>query len=116
LILLHLFAFSFFSECNAQSNLWKLDKDNDGIKVYVRAHEGSDFDEFKATLTIQECSLNDALKVLLNIDNLEEVNSSLTITYQFKGNPGGEIPAWPANAFVVSHPYETLTNFKKLMD
>jgi hypothetical protein len=198
LILLHLFAFSFFSECNAQSNPWELEKDNHGIKVYVRAHEGSDFDEFKATITIQECSLNDALKVLLDIDNyeawfpdcvnpkvleqineyhdihyietttpwpvenrwgvyeqtttfsnndtkaevvfiaqstypievddmvritnargkwiLEEVNSSLTIIYQFKGNPGGEIPAWLANAFVVSHPYETLTNFKKLMD
>lgn len=47
---------------------------------------------------------------------LEEENNELTITYQFKGNPGGSVPAWLANAFVVDHPYETLTSFRKRVE
>lgn len=47
---------------------------------------------------------------------LEEKNNELTVTYQFKGSPGGSVPAWLANAFVVDHPFETLTNFKEQID
>jgi hypothetical protein len=198
IILLNLFVFLFISECNAKSNAWQLKKDHNGIKVYVRAHEESSFDEFKAITTIQECSLNDALELILDVNNyeawfpdcvnpkvleqidkyhdihyietvspwpvqnrcgvyeqtttisnndtkaeivflaqndypievtdmvrineasgkwtLEEKNNALTITYQFKGNPGGKIPAWLANSFVVKHPYKTLENFKMLLE
>lgn len=197
-ILLHLFAFSFISECTAQVNLWELKKEENGIKVYVRSNEESSFDEFKAITTIKDCQLLDGLKVILDVNNyeawfpdcsnpkileqideyhdihyietispwpvdnrcgvyeqtaiisnndtkaeivflaqaaypidvkdmvritdawgqwtLEEKNDVLTIMYQFKGNPGGDIPAWIANAFVVKHPYDTLENFKKLME
>ena len=34
------------------------------------------------------------------------------VTYQFHGEPGGEIPAWIANSFVVSHPMGTMKNLK----
>ena len=47
---------------------------------------------------------------------LEEDNSNnVKVTYQFHGEPGGEIPAWIANSFVVSHPLKTLENLKKII-
>lgn len=47
---------------------------------------------------------------------LEEDNSNtVKVTYQFHGEPGGEIPAWIANSFVVNHPFKTLENLKKII-
>jgi len=40
----------------------------------------------------------------------EGQNGDVRVIYQFHGDPGGEIPAWLANTFVVSHPYKVLTN------
>jgi hypothetical protein len=37
------------------------------------------------------------------------------ITYQFHGEPGGAIPGWLANSFVVDHPFKTLQNLLKLL-
>jgi hypothetical protein len=45
--------------------------------------------------------------------DLEEIASgSVKVTYQFHGDPGGEIPSWLANTFVVTQPYQTLINLK----
>lgn len=43
---------------------------------------------------------------------LQEENNSVTVIYQFHGDPGGDVPAWLANSFVVSHPYKTMLNLK----
>jgi hypothetical protein len=44
---------------------------------------------------------------------LEEINDEQTrVTYQVHADPGGSIPAWLANAVVVSNPFETLENLK----
>ncbi len=40
----------------------------------------------------------------------EDENNNVSVTYQFHGEPGGDIPAWLANSFVVTHPYKTLEN------
>lgn len=40
-------------------------------------------------------------------------DNKVEVIYQFHGEPGGEIPAWLANSFVVSHPFQTLKNLKK---
>jgi len=42
----------------------------------------------------------------------EDENGNVMVVYQFHGEPGGEIPAWLANSFVVTQPYETLVNLK----
>jgi hypothetical protein len=42
----------------------------------------------------------------------EDENNNLSVIYQFHGDPGGDIPAWLANSFVVSHPFITLQNLK----
>lgn len=42
----------------------------------------------------------------------EDDNKNVKVTYQFHGEPGGDIPAWLANSFVVTHPFETLKNLK----
>lgn len=42
----------------------------------------------------------------------EDDNENVKVIYQFHGEPGGEIPAWLANSFVVRHPFETLKNLK----
>ena len=42
----------------------------------------------------------------------EDVNRNVKVTYQFHGDPGGDIPSWLANSFVVSQPFQTLNNLK----
>lgn len=42
----------------------------------------------------------------------EDDNSNIKVTYQFHGEPGGDIPAWLANSFVETHPLQTLKNLK----
>jgi len=43
---------------------------------------------------------------------LNEDDDNVKVTYQFHGEPGGEIPAWLANSFVVSQPFKTLENLR----
>jgi hypothetical protein len=42
----------------------------------------------------------------------EDNNGNVKVTYQFHGEPGGNIPSWLANSFVVTHPFQTLMNLK----
>jgi hypothetical protein len=42
----------------------------------------------------------------------EDGNNNVKVTYQFHGEPGGDIPAWLANSFVVSQPFQTLKNLQ----
>jgi hypothetical protein len=174
---------------------WNLKKEKDGIKIYIRSIEGSSFDEFKGITTIEKSSLTEVLKVILDVENYENLfpdcmnpkilkqdgnyydihyiqtkgpfpvkdrdsvfeqktqigsngknakvtlrplpdfipevedmiriregsgfweleedySNNVKVIYQFHGEPGGEIPAWLANSFVVSHPFETLKNLR----
>lgn len=46
---------------------------------------------------------------------LEEVaDKSVKVTYQFHGDPAGKIPGWLANSVIVSNPFKTLQNLRKL--
>jgi len=47
---------------------WKLDKNKDGIKVYTRIEENSDFKSFKAVMTV-DATTNEILKTLKNTSN-----------------------------------------------
>ena len=49
-------------------------------------------------------------------DLKEDDHKNVTVTYQFHGEPGGDIPSWLANSFVVSHPFETLKNLKSRLN
>jgi hypothetical protein len=49
-------------------------------------------------------------------DLKEDDLGNVIVTYQFHGEPGGDIPSWLANSFVVSHPFETLKNLKGLFN
>jgi len=42
----------------------------------------------------------------------EDGQGGVKVIYQFHGDPGGDIPAWLANTFVVTQPYQTLINLK----
>jgi hypothetical protein len=178
---------------------WELKKKSSGIEIYTRPFEGSDFDEFKGVTVIQDVTLNEVLKVILDVKNYdslfpdclnprilkqegkwydihyiqtkgpfpvkdrdsifeqvtvidqegkharvilkplpdyiaemddmvrirhgsgfwdlkEDDSKNVTVTYQFHGEPGGYIPSWLANRFVVSHPYETLLNLKSRLN
>jgi hypothetical protein len=47
---------------------------------------------------------------------IEELpGNSIKIIYQFQSDPGGKIPGWLANSAIVSNPYKTLENLKKLL-
>jgi hypothetical protein len=49
-------------------------------------------------------------------DLKQDDHKNVTVTYQFHGEPGGDVPSWLANRFVVSHPFETLKNLKSLLN
>ncbi len=49
-------------------------------------------------------------------DLKEADHNNVTVTYQFHGEPGGDIPSWLANSFVVSHPFETLKNLRSMLN
>lgn len=42
----------------------------------------------------------------------EDDNKNVKVIYQFQGEPGGEIPAWPANSFIVRQTFETHKKLK----
>ena len=42
----------------------------------------------------------------------EDESKNVKVIYQFHGEPGGDIPAWLANSFVVSHPFKTIENLR----
>lgn len=43
-------------------------------------------------------------------------NGHTTITYQFQGDPGGKIPSWVANIFIVDGPYKSLLGIRKIVE
>ncbi len=43
-------------------------------------------------------------------------DSSIEITYQFLGDPGGNLPAWVLNLFIVDGPFETLENIREMQN
>jgi hypothetical protein len=49
-------------------------------------------------------------------DLKEDDHKNVTVIYQFHGEPGGDIPSWLANSFVVSHPFQTLKNLKSRLN
>jgi hypothetical protein len=46
----------------------------------------------------------------------EDDINNVKVTYQFHGEPGGDIPAWLANSFVVTQPFQTLKNLKSRLN
>jgi hypothetical protein len=40
----------------------------------------------------------------------EDAKQNVKVIYQFHGEPGGEVSAWLANSFVVTHLFKTLEN------
>jgi len=45
----------------------------------------------------------------------ETPEGNVNVIYQYHGNPGGSVPPWLANSFVISHPFKTLLNLKKIL-
>ena len=64
--MIKLFVFFFIFQTSGENSGWELRKDANGIKVYVRPVEQFSFDEFKAISTVENCSLNEVLEVLLD--------------------------------------------------
>jgi len=60
-------AFFVMSHYSYAQNTWEIDKNKEGIKVYTRVEEGSDFKSFKAVTTVA-ATKNEVLKVLKNAD------------------------------------------------
>jgi hypothetical protein len=49
-------------------------------------------------------------------DLREDNHRKVTVTFQFHGEPGGLIPSWLANSFVVYHPFNTLKNLRSMLN
>ena len=43
-------------------------------------------------------------------------NGYISVVYQFLGDPGGSIPDWMINMFLVDGPYKSLTNMKRIAE
>ena len=70
LVLLICVFFSISHQSYAQDS-WEIDKDKDGIKVYTKAEEGSDFKSFKAVVNLP-ATTDEILKILQNADGYSE--------------------------------------------
>ena len=46
----------------------------------------------------------------------ENDRHEVKVVYQFHSEPGGEIPAWIANSFLETFPFQTMKNLKKLVN
>jgi hypothetical protein len=46
---------------------------------------------------------------------VETSDGKLEITFQMQVDPGGSIPSWLANMFVVDTPFNTLNELKRLL-
>lgn len=46
---------------------------------------------------------------------LTQAGSNVNVAYQFHGEPGGAVPAWMANSFIVDSPFGTLQNLRKIL-
>lgn len=175
---------------------WDLKKSKSGIEIYTRDIEGSSFKEFKGITVIQNVTLEQVLKVLMDVKNYESLfpdcmnpqileqidqwnmiqyiqtkgpltvkdrdsifeqkveidkngkhahvyltplpdyiaenkdmvrirkgsgfwdiesdnKGNVKVIYQFHSDPGGDVPSWIANSFVVNHPFKTLENLKE---
>ena len=44
---------------------------------------------------------------------IPESEGRIKVIYQFFGDPGGSLPAWVINLYIVDGPYETLVNLKE---
>jgi len=63
----------------AAQEAWKLETDKEGIKVYSKTSEGSDFKSFKAQMTVKG-SIHAFAAVLQDIDNMKDWGYSLKST------------------------------------
>ncbi len=43
-------------------------------------------------------------------------NNTTSVVYQFVSNPGGNLPDWLVNSFIVKNPYRTLGNLKHMLE
>ena len=60
--------FCFFSIEVFSQNLWEIDKNKKGIKIYTRIEKESNFKAFKATMTVN-ASTDEIIKILQDTDN-----------------------------------------------
>ncbi len=64
-------AFFPISHQSYAQDSWEIDKDKDGIKVYTKAEEGSDFKSFKAVVNLP-ATTGKILEILQNADGYSE--------------------------------------------
>ncbi|MFC2104330.1 START domain-containing protein [Bacteroidota bacterium] len=70
--LLLIIATTFFpSIAMTQKNNWKLEKDENDIKIYTRFVEGSSFKEFKGEITIT-CEMTEIVKLLKDVSKFKD--------------------------------------------
>jgi hypothetical protein len=46
----------------------------------------------------------------------QENDNEISIRFQYFADPGGDLPAWLVNSFIVKSPYQTLINLRELID
>jgi ribosome-associated toxin RatA of RatAB toxin-antitoxin module len=96
---------------------WPLE-DRDVVMEFVVTKHTRDY--FEAHLTSVPCTVPEQEKYVRIITSegywiFKKVDEkSVEIVHQFMSDPGGNIPMWIVNIFIVSGPYKTLKNLKDL--
>lgn len=81
----------------------------EGDKAYVKMTGMPDFIPKKKGIV--------RLPVSSGLWVFKPINDKRTeIIYQFQGDPGGKIPAWVANMFIVDGPYKSLLGMKEIAE
>lgn len=83
-------------------------KKNDGSISYKRISAPDKFPIDKDFMRIQAAGGEWLLEPL--------GENQAKLTYQFYADPGGSVPAWLVNSFIVQGPFNTFTNLKKRVE
>ena len=98
----------------AQAEDWQLAKQEDGIQVYTRAVAGAKYKAYRGVVQIKAdpagyvrvTSLKGQWRVVPK-------NGGSEVTYEAQSEPGGSVPSWLANSFVVDAPLNTLKGLRQ---
>jgi len=96
---------------------WPLD-DRDVVMEFVVTKHTEDYFEANLTSVPDAVPENDKyVRIITSEGNWifrKKDEESIEIEHRFKSDPGGKIPMWIVNMFIVSGPYKTLMKLKDL--
>jgi hypothetical protein len=83
----------------------KFIKTANGLRIDLKTNDGTEYKPYKKGV--------ERMKEAKGSWEFKTVGGKTEIVYQFLGDPGGQIPTWVVNLFIVEGPYKTMLNIRE---